>query len=83
MGISRKIAVKGIIQDVFEKDKLPENMYYGSYVNQKYAKELGQKYFPNSHNIWARPNIEAQCVENACIEMAIWMDKHYSLNLTP
>ena len=50
---------------------------------KKYAKELGQKYFPNSHNIWARPNIEAQCVENACIEMAIWMDKHYSLNLTP
>ena len=33
------------------------------------AEELGQKYFPNHLNIWARPNVEAQYVEYACIEM--------------
>lgn len=36
---------------------------------QKYANELGQKYFPNHLNIWARPNVEAHHVECACIEM--------------
>lgn len=41
IGLSRKMAVKKIVQDVFEKDELPENIYYGSYVNQKYAEELG------------------------------------------
>lgn len=42
---------------------------------RKYAEGLGQKYFPNSRNIWARPNIEAQCVTSACIEMAKWADE--------
>lgn len=37
--------------------------------------ELGQKYFPNANNIWARPNIEAQCVSSACMEIAQWVDK--------
>ena len=37
---------------------------------EKRAKELGQKYFPNEENIWARPNWEAQKVESACLEMA-------------
>ena len=41
---------------------------------KKYAEGLGQKYFPNSGNIWARPNIEAQYVTSACIEMAKWAD---------
>lgn len=36
------------------------------------AKQLGQKYFPDSENIWARPNYEAKSVEMACIEMAQW-----------
>lgn len=39
------------------------------------AYELGQKYFPNANNVWARANIEAQCVSSACIEMAEWMQK--------
>ena len=33
------------------------------------AEELGQKYFPNNRNIWARGNIEAASVTSACIEM--------------
>ena len=39
------------------------------------AKELGQKYFPDSENIWARSNIEAERVELACLEMAEWVLK--------
>lgn len=37
------------------------------------AEELGQKYFPNNHNIWARGNIEAASVTSACIEMCEWV----------
>ena len=39
------------------------------------AYELGQKYFPDECNIWARANIEAQYVSSACTEMAEWMQK--------
>lgn len=39
------------------------------------AHQLAEKYFPDSQNIWARPNIEAQKVKYACIEMAEWLDK--------
>ena len=46
-------------------------------IEQK-AKELGQKYFPNENNIWARPNYEAQCVEFACKEMMEWEEEHQS-----
>lgn len=47
-------------------------------IEQK-AKELGQKYFPDENNIWARPNYEAQCVEFACKEMVEWADAHQNL----
>lgn len=40
------------------------------------ARELGQTYFPDSANIWARSNVEAVYVENACVEMAEWADQH-------
>ena len=40
------------------------------------ARELGQTYFPDSANIWARSNVEAAYVENACVEMAEWLDQH-------
>ncbi len=40
------------------------------------AKELGQKYFPDEANVWARGNIEAEYVENACVEMAEWLYQH-------
>ena len=43
---------------------------------QEKASELGQKYFPNEHNIWARENIEAKYVELACIEAVKWADEH-------
>lgn len=46
-------------------------------IEQK-AKELGQKYFPNKNNIFARPNYEAQRVELACKEMMGWADSHLS-----
>ena len=39
------------------------------------AYELGQKYFPNANNVWARANIEAKYVSSACTEMAEWMQK--------
>ena len=43
---------------------------------QEKASELGQKYFPNEHNIWARGNIEAKYVELACIEAVKWADEN-------
>lgn len=43
---------------------------------QKKAYELGQMYFPNEHNIWARENIEAKYVELACIEAVKWADEN-------
>lgn len=39
------------------------------------AHQLAEKYFPDSQNIWARPNIEAQKVNYACMEMAEWLEK--------
>ena len=43
-------------------------------VKQK-AHSLGQKYFPNENNVWARANFEAQWVSEACMEMAKWEHK--------
>lgn len=40
------------------------------------ARELGEKYFPDEGNVWARGNVEAAYVESACIEMAEWADQH-------
>ena len=37
--------------------------------------ELGQRYFPDANNVWARANIEAQYVSSACMEIAQWADK--------
>lgn len=34
------------------------------------AHRLGQKYFPDDQNIWARPNYEAKFVSDACMQMA-------------
>ena len=42
---------------------------------KKIACALGQKYFPDEHNIWARENIEAKWVEFAVIEAVKWADK--------
>lgn len=39
------------------------------------ADKLGQIYFPDEYNVWARENIEAKFVSSACIEMAEWMQK--------
>ena len=44
-------------------------------IEQK-AKELGQKYFPDEYNIWARPNYEAQYIEFACKEMVEWQNSN-------
>ena len=37
--------------------------------------ELGKRYFPDANNVWARANIEAQYVSNACMEIAQWADR--------
>jgi len=37
--------------------------------------ELGQRYFPDANNVWARANIEAQYVSSACMEIAQWADR--------
>ena len=37
------------------------------------ADELGQFYFPDECNVWARENIEAKFVSSVCTEMAEWM----------
>lgn len=39
------------------------------------ADELGQFYFPDECNVWARDNIEAKFVSSACIQMAEWMQR--------
>ena len=44
-------------------------------IKQK-AYEISQKCFPDSQNIWARPNIEAQRVQLACYEMVMWADEN-------
>lgn len=38
------------------------------------AYSLGQEYFPDTNNVWARPNYEAQYVSEACLQMAEWVD---------
>ena len=42
---------------------------------QKYADGLAQQYFPNHLNIWARENVEAQFVEDACMRMAKYVEQ--------
>ena len=44
-------------------------------IKQK-AKEIGQKYFPDERNIWARGNIEAKYAEFAFIEGVEYADKN-------
>ena len=44
-------------------------------IKQK-AHEISQMCFPDSQNIWARPNIEAQRVQSACCEMVRWADEN-------
>ena len=39
------------------------------------AEALGQKYFPDECNVWARGNTEALYVTSACVEMARWLQK--------
>lgn len=39
-------------------------------TREEKANSLGQMYFPDEANIWARPNYEAQFVSNACMQMA-------------
>lgn len=43
-------------------------------VKQK-AHSLGQRYFPDANNVWARANFEAQWVSKACEEIAEWEHK--------
>lgn len=44
-------------------------------TREEKARSLGQIYFPDEANIWARPNYEAQFVSNACMQMAEWEHK--------
>lgn len=39
-------------------------------TREEKAHSLGQMYFPDDQNIWARPNYEAQLVSEACMKMA-------------
>lgn len=42
---------------------------------QKYVDELAQQYFPNEANFWARENIEAKFVSEACMRMAKYVEQ--------
>lgn len=44
-------------------------------TREEKADKLGQEYFPDESNIWARPNYEAKWVADACIKMAEWEHK--------
>lgn len=39
-------------------------------TREEKAHSLGQMYFPDDQNIWARPNYEAKFVSDACMQMA-------------
>ena len=41
-------------------------------TREEKAYKLGQEYFPDESNFWARPNFEAQWVSDACMKMAEW-----------
>ena len=43
-------------------------------IEQK-AQEISKIAFPDEHNIWARPNFEANVVNSCCASMAEWADK--------
>lgn len=49
-------------------------MKRGEEIKQK-AYEISQRYFPDSQNIWARQNIEAQLVQSACCEIVKFADR--------
>ena len=42
---------------------------------EKYADEIAQQYFPDESNIWARRNIEAEFVFDACVRMAKYIEQ--------
>lgn len=42
---------------------------------KKYADELAQQYFPDESNIWARGNLEAMYVSEACMRMAKYIEQ--------
>lgn len=44
-------------------------------TREEKARSLGQMYFPDDQNIWARPNYEAKFVSDACMQMAEWEHK--------
>lgn len=44
-------------------------------TREEKAHSLGQMYFPDDQNIWARPNYEAKFVSDACMQMAEWERK--------
>lgn len=39
-------------------------------TREEKARSLGQMYFQDDQNIWARPNYEAKFVSDACMQMA-------------
>ena len=45
-------------------------------TKEEKANELAQKYFPDANNIWARPNLEAKFVKQACFEIASWVEQN-------
>jgi hypothetical protein len=51
--------------------------YYNQFSKEEVekAKELAQKYFPDSESIWARENIEQQKTIFACLEIAKWKEQ--------
>ena len=53
------------IEDVVSNDTLSNDL-------EEAAKKVGQKYFPDEENIWARPNYEAKKAECAFKEGAKW-----------
>ena len=44
-------------------------------TREEKAHSLGQEYFPDESNIWARQIFEAQWVSEACMKMAEWERK--------
>lgn len=60
-----------------EEEYYSKEEYYSQFGKEELekAKELGEQYFPNSENIFARENIEQQKIIFACLEMEKWKEQ--------
>lgn len=75
------------IEDVVSNDHIAKSLEISRHEDSRIgetleeaAKKVGQKYFPDEDNIWARPNYEAVAAANAFKEGAKWQEEQMEKN---